>query len=202
MKVLSASLPDILIIEPQIFSDERGFFMEIHHQRRYTDVGIDFIFVQDNLSLSTRGTLRGLHYQLQHPQAKLIQVIMGTIHDVAVDIRRGSPTFGHWTSIQLSGENKRQVFIPEGFAHGFCVLSDSALVIYKCTDFYAPHDEGGILWSDPALAIDWPTSEPLLSKKDRQFTCLADVPVERLPLFGESKESGPRGAGFAYTPEG
>ena len=162
MKILPSALPEILIIEPSVFQDERGFFMETYQQRRYTEAGIESIFVQDNLSRSVRGTLRGLHYQVKHAQAKLIQVIEVTVFDVALDIRRGSPYFGQWTSVHLSDENKRQLFLPEGFAHGFYVLSESAQVVYKCTDFYAAEDEGGVLWSDPTLAIAWPISEPLL----------------------------------------
>lgn len=159
--------------------------METYNRRRYTEAGIEPIFVQDNFSLSVRGTLRGLHYQLEHAQAKLIQVFRGSVYDVVVDIRRGSTSFGQWAGMHLSDENKRQLFLPEGFAHGFCVMSETAHVLYKCTDFYAPDDEGGILWSDPALAIDWPVSEPLLSEKDSQYPCLADVPPERLPVFVE-----------------
>ena len=187
MKILPSSLPEILIIEPSVFQDERGFFMETHQQRRYTEAGIESVFVQDNLSYSVRGTLRGLHYQVKHAQAKLIQVIEGTIFDVAVDIRRGSPSFGQWTSVHLSDENKRQLFLPEGFAHGFCVLSESAQVVYKCTDYYAAEDEGGVLWSDPTLAIAWPVSEPLLSEKDSQLPCLTDIPPERLPVYEENR---------------
>jgi dTDP-4-dehydrorhamnose 3,5-epimerase len=187
MKILPSSLPEILIIEPSVFQDERGFFMETYQQRRYTEAGIESVFVQDNLSYSVRGTLRGLHYQLKHAQAKLIQVIEGTIFDVALDIRRGSPSFGQWTSVHLSAENKRQLFLPEGFAHGFCVLSESAQVVYKCTNYYAAADEGGVLWSDPALAIAWPLSKPLLSEKDSQLPHLADIPPESLPVYEESR---------------
>jgi len=187
MKILPSSLPEILIIEPAVFQDERGFFMETYQQRRYTEAGVESIFVQDNLSRSVGGTLRGLHYQVKHAQAKLIQVIEGTIFDVALDIRRGSPYFGQWTSVHLSDENKRQLFLPEGFAHGFCVLSAFAQVVYKCTDFYAAEDEGGVLWSDPTLAIAWPISEPLLSEKDSLLPCLADIPPERLPIYEENR---------------
>jgi dTDP-4-dehydrorhamnose 3,5-epimerase len=191
MKILPSSLPEILIIEPSVFQDERGFFMETYQQRKYTEAGIESIFVQDNLSRSVRDTLRGLHYQVKQAQAKLmaklIQVIEGAILDVALDIRRGSPYFGQWTSAHLSDENKRQLFLPEGFAHGFCVLSESAQVVYKCTDFYAAEDEGGVLWSDPTLAIAWPISEPLLSEKDSQLPCLADIPPERLPVYEENR---------------
>ena len=187
MKILPSSLPEIFIIEPAVFQDERGFFMETYQQKRYTEAGIEAIFVQDNLVRSVGGTLRGLHYQVKHAQAKLIQVIEGTIFDVALDVRRGSPYFGQWTSVHLSDENKRQLFLPEGFAHGFCVLSESAQVVYKCTDFYVAEDEGGVLWSDPTLAIAWPLSEPLLSEKDRQLACLADIPPERLPVYEENR---------------
>lgn len=157
--------------------------METYHQRRYSEAGVEQLFVQDNLSSSIRGTLRGLHYQINHGQAKLIQAVRGAIFDVAVDIRRGSPYFGQWTGVHLTGDNKRQVFIAEGFAHGFCVLSETAEVVYKCTDFYAPEDEGGILWSDPDLAIDWPVVNPLLSDKDSLLPYLADVLPEKLPSY-------------------
>jgi len=187
MKILPSSLPEILIIEPSVFQDERGFFMETYQRRRYTEAGIQRVFVQDNLSRSVGGTLRGLHYQVKHAQAKLIQVIRGAIFDVAVDIRRGSPYFGLWEGVDLSDENRRQLFLPEGFAHGFCVLSESAYVLYKCTDFYAAEYEGGILWADPDLAIKWPISEPLLSEKDSQLPCLADIPPERLPVYEENR---------------
>jgi dTDP-4-dehydrorhamnose 3,5-epimerase len=185
MKMLPTKLDGVYIIEPQVFSDDRGFFMETYQQRRYSEASIEQLFVQDNLSSSIRGTLRGLHYQVNHEQAKLIQVVKGTIFDVAVDIRKGSPSFGQWTGVHLSGDNKRQVFIAEGFAHGFCVLSEVAHVVYKCSDFYAPKDEGGILWSDPDLAIEWPISEPLLSAKDSLLPRLVDIASERLPLYKE-----------------
>ncbi len=183
MKILATSLEGVLIIVPRLFDDKRGFFMETFHQKKYAEAGIDRIFVQDNLSHSARGTLRGLHYQLHHPQAKLVQVIRGEIFDVIVDIRRGSPFFGQWASVPLSDRDGRQLFVPEGFAHGFCVLSEIADVIYKCTDFYAPEDEGGILWSDPGLNIPWPVADPLLSPKDSQYPCLRDVASDRLPVY-------------------
>jgi len=185
--VLPTELDGVYIVEPQVFYDDRGFFLETYHQRRYAETGINCNFVQDNLSRSVRGTLRGLHYQLECAQAKLIQVIKGVVFDLVVDIRRGSPSFGQWVGVNLSEENKRQLFVPEGFAHGFCVLSEAADVVYKCTDFYAPEDEGGILWSDPDLAIDWPISEPLISAKDSRLPRLADVPPERFPLYKESR---------------
>lgn len=187
MEITETKLPGILIIEPHVFEDKRGFFIETYHQKRYSDVGIDGIFVQDNLSHSVSGILRGLHYQLKHPQAKLVQVLSGAIFDVAVDIRRGSPAFGQWTGVLLSVENHRQIFVPEGFAHGFCVLSETADVLYKCTDFYSPDDEGGILWSDPDIGIEWPISDPLLSDKDSGYPCLRDVPNERLQVFEDRK---------------
>jgi dTDP-4-dehydrorhamnose 3,5-epimerase len=181
MKIIQTSLPEVLILEPQVFEDQRGFFMETYHQNRYLEAGIRENFVQDNLSHSVRNTLRGLHYQMPHAQAKLIQVIQGEIFDVALDIRRSSPTFGKWTGAYLSDARPNQLFIPEGFAHGFCVVSETAKVIYKCTDLYAPGAERGILWSDPALGILWPVESPLLSEKDSQYSCLRDVPPEHLP---------------------
>lgn len=184
MNISMTPLKGVLIIQPRVFEDPRGCFMETYQQGRYAEAGINRAFVQDNLSRSVRGTLRGLHYQLNHPQAKLVQVVRGAVFDVAVDIRRGSPAFGKWTGVELSDRNNRQLFIPEGFAHGFCVISETAYVIYKCTDFYNPDDEAGILWSDPDIGIDWQVSGPLLSAKDSQYPRLHDVPPERLPLYG------------------
>lgn len=181
MRFTSGSLPGLVFLEPEVFEDSRGFFLEIYHSAKYRDAGIDCIFIQDNHSHSRRGCLRGLHYQLRHPQGKLVYAAAGDIFDVAVDIRRGSPTFGKWEGIYLSSANGRQVFIPEGFAHGFCVLSETADVIYKCSDFYAPEDEYGILWSDPAIGINWPILEPLLSKKDSGYPRLQDIPAVSLP---------------------
>ncbi len=172
MKFIETFLPGVLLIEPSVFEDNRGFFMETYHHGKYASGGIDRIFVQDNLSYSVKGTLRGLHYQFPHPQAKLIFAISGEIYDVAVDIRRGSPTFGKWLGVDLSSENKRQILIPEGFAHGFCVISDTATILYKCTDFYHPESDQGILWSDTALGIDWPVKKPLLSEKDARLPVL------------------------------
>jgi dTDP-4-dehydrorhamnose 3,5-epimerase len=180
MKVVTTPLEGVLIIVPKVFEDNRGFFMEIHHQTRYQQAGINRVFVQDNFSYSVKNTLRGLHYQLPHPQAKLIQVITGEIYDVAIDIRRGSSTFGKWTGVHLSEKNHRQIFIPEGFAHGFCVLSETAHVLYKCTGFYYPDDERGILWSDPNVGIDWPVADPFLSEKDQRYPNLSDIPSEHL----------------------
>ena len=183
MKITNTKIEGLLIIEPRFFPDKRGFFMETYHQKRYSEAGIDIRFVQDNLSHSIKGTLRGLHYQIKHTQAKFVQVIRGIVFDVAVDIRRGSPTFGNWTGVYLTDENKRQVFIPEGCAHGFCVMSETADIIYKCTDFYSPEDERGILWSDPEIGIDWPVTDPVLSEKDSRNPSLSDITPENLPLF-------------------
>ena len=153
MKILETTLAGLLIIEPAVYGDSRGFFTETFQTNRYAEAGIRAPFVQDNLSRSVKHTLRGLHFQIARPQGKLVQVVDGEIFDVAVDIRSESPTFGKWEGVLLSGENLRQLYIPEGFAHGFCVLSDTALFSYKCTDFYAPGDEGGICWDDPELGI-------------------------------------------------
>ena len=176
MKVIPTSLKGVLLIEPSVFEDKRGFFMETYQQEKYWELGIDHNFNQDNLSYSVRGTLRGLHYQFPHAQAKLMQVIAGEIFDVAVDIRRGSPAFGKWTGVHLSDKNKQQLYIPEGFAHGFCVLSETAFFTYKCSEFYAPDCEGGILWSDPNIGIEWPFETPLLSDKDSKYESLRNVP--------------------------
>ena len=187
MRILEAELEGVLIIEPDVFSDSRGFFMETYHQKRYADQGLKEIFVQDNLSYSARGTLRGLHYQHPHGQAKLVQAVSGEIYDVAVDIRRGSPNFGQWIGAQLSDEDRQQLYIPEGFAHGYCVLSETAFVMYKCSGFYAPDHEKGILWSDPGLGIAWTIENPLLSDKDGLSPCLHDVDPESLPLYNPGR---------------
>ena len=175
MKIIKTLLEGVFIIEPKVFRDSRGFFMETYNQNRYRESGIHRIFVQDNLSCSVKGTLRGLHFQVKHPQAKLVQVITGEIFDVAVDIRPDSLTFGKWAGVHLSDQNRRQLFIPEGFAHGFCVLSETAHFLYKCSDFYAPEDEGGIIWSDPEIGIKWPVNNPIISDKDKQYPNLFDV---------------------------
>lgn len=181
MKITPTALEDVLIIEPQVFEDPRGFFLETYHQDRYNASGIRPIFVQDNLSYSVRGTLRGLHFQKQRPQAKLIQVIIGEIFDVAVDLRPGSATFGKWAGIHLSDKVHRQLFIPEGFAHGFCVISETAHFLYKCSSFYAPDDEGGVRWSDPDIGIQWPVDHPIISEKDRRLPFLSAVSSAQLP---------------------
>jgi dTDP-4-dehydrorhamnose 3,5-epimerase len=181
VRYTKTSLPGVLIIEPVVFKDDRGFFLETHHQKKYVEGGINRTFVQDNRSHSKKGVLRGLHYQLRYPQGKLVYVITGEIFDVAVDIRCGSPTFGKWEGIYLSSDTNRQVFIPEGFAHGFCVLSGTADVLYKCTDFYHPDDEFGILWSDPTISIEWPVVSPILSSKDSQYLQLTEIAEDFLP---------------------
>ncbi len=174
MKIITTPLDGLLIIEPLVFEDERGYFLETHHYQRFQAAGIDCTFVQDNLSFSMKNILRGLHFQRTKPQAKLVQAVSGEIFDVGVDLRPESATFGKWSGAIISERNKRQLFIPEGFAHGFCVLSESAHVAYKCSDYYNANDEGGILWSDPDIAIDWPLKNPILSAKDHQFGYLAD----------------------------
>jgi dTDP-4-dehydrorhamnose 3,5-epimerase len=167
MNVIPTDHPEVLIIEPDVFPDARGFFMESFHAAKYRAQGLPESFVQDNHSRSSRGVLRGLHYQLEHPQGKLVRVVTGEVFDVAVDIRSGSPFFGQWVGALLSEENQRQIYIPPGFAHGFCTLSEQADFLYKCTDYYAPGDEYGIAWDDPAIGIEWPAMEYALSDKDR-----------------------------------
>ena len=186
MKVQSTALDGVLIIDPVVFSDRRGSFWESYQAEKYKAAGMGVEFVQDNISTSTRGTLRGLHFQHPNDQVKLVQVIQGEVFDVAVDIRKGSPTFGQWIGVMLSGDNRRQYYIPQGFAHGFCVTSESAVFSYKCSDFYAPESEGGILWSDPDIGIKWPVSTPVLSEKDTAYACLKDVPENRLPRYSKS----------------
>lgn len=183
MRIITTSLEGLFIIEPDVFKDDRGFFMETYHHNRYTASGIHRNFVQDNISFSVKGTLRGLHFQVKHSQAKLVQVITGEIFDAVVDIRPGSVTFGQWAGFDLSEHNKRQLFIPEGFAHGFCVLSEIALCLYKCSDHYNPDDEGGILWSDPAIGIDWPVKNPIVSEKDMNYPLLGDLLPQQLPML-------------------
>jgi dTDP-4-dehydrorhamnose 3,5-epimerase len=173
----------VLFIKPQVFDDARGFFYESYRQDRLEQIGIGLNFVQDNHSRSTRGTLRGLHYQLRRPQAKICRVLSGEVLDVAVDIRRGSPTFGKSVSVLLSAENKLSIFIPAGFAHGFLVVSDSADFLYKCTDYYHADDQFGIAWNDPELDIPWGVAKPLLSDKDRGHLPLAKTPIQNLPTY-------------------
>jgi dTDP-4-dehydrorhamnose 3,5-epimerase len=180
MKISETALPGVLLIELQIFADARGSFMETWRWDRYEEHGVPARFVQDNISFSLHGVLRGLHFQNPHGQGKLIYVLQGEIFDVAVDIRLGSPTFGQWLGVRLSEYNHHQLYIPDGFAHGFCVLSPTALVSYKCTDVYHPQSEGGILWNDPDLGIEWPIARPLLSPKDAAFPLLREIAQGRL----------------------
>jgi dTDP-4-dehydrorhamnose 3,5-epimerase len=183
MKVIESDLPGCLVLEPQVFGDERGFFYESFNHDKLAAHGLQPAFVQGNVSSSTRGVLRGLHYQWPKPQGKLVSVLEGEVWDVAVDIRRGSPTFGRWTGVVLSAGNKRHFWIPEGFAHGFVTLSERALFTYLCTATYDRTADAGIRWDDPALAIDWPASAPLLSDKDAKAPLLGDVPEDRLPVY-------------------
>ena len=181
MNFVPASIPGVIVIEPDVHQDRRGFFLETYHVDKYRDGGIRDVFVQDNHSRSLRGTLRGLHLQLKRPQGKLIRVIEGEIFDVAVDVRRGSPTFGKWVGVTLSADNFKQVYVPKGFAHGFAVVSEIAQVEYKCTDLYDPASEIGIAWDDPAIGISWPVSDPVLSDRDKRHPRLADA--QNLPAF-------------------
>jgi len=182
MQIIPTTLPEVLLIKPKLFGDSRGFFLETWNQQTYVDAGFpDIRFVQDNHSRSSQGVLRGLHFQRQYPQGKLVRVTQGAVFDVAVDIRPKSPTFGRWTGYELSEQNAWQLYVPPGFAHGFCVLSESADFLYKCTDYYHPEDEGGILWSDSDIGIDWPIQKPLLSDKDRTYHCLKQLTLQQLP---------------------
>lgn len=182
MKVVPGEIPGILLVEPKVFGDDRGHFFESFNERAWREAtGLDVRFVQDNQSRSVRGVLRGLHYQVVKPQGKLVRVLSGEVFDVAVDLRRGSPTFGKWTGALLSGDNRRQMWIPEGFAHGFCVTSDRADFFYKCTDYYHREGERGIAWNDPLVGIRWPVSRPILSDRDTRYPSLADLPAEDLP---------------------
>jgi dTDP-4-dehydrorhamnose 3,5-epimerase len=180
---IETPLPGVLELRPKVFSDARGFFMETYHRNQFAELGIPDVFVQDNHSRSTKGTLRGLHYQTQHSQAKLCRVVEGEALDVAVDIRAGSPHFGSWTSVRLSANDHNQIFIPAGFAHGFLALTDTVQFLYKCSDFYTPGDEHGILWNDPDINISWGVTSPLVSDKDAKNSKLADIPREFLPRY-------------------
>ena len=183
MNIIKTKIPGLLIIEPKVFGDERGFFLETYNAQRYQELGIKETFVQDNLSFSCKGILRGLHFQKPMEQGKLVQVQQGEVYDVAVDIRVGSPTFGKWEAVVLSEQNKRQFYVPPGFAHGFVVTSATALFSYKCTDFYNPAGEVSIAWNDPQLAIPWPIDSPKLSEKDSHACLLKDIPRENLPSY-------------------
>jgi dTDP-4-dehydrorhamnose 3,5-epimerase len=186
MKIINTTLTEVKIIEPKVFGDARGFFYESYHEARYKDAGIQGDFVQDNLSRSHAGVLRGLHYQLKYPQAKLVTVVRGEVFDVVVDIRVGSPTFGKWFGTILNDTNHRQLYIPAGFAHGFCVLSETVDFHYKCTDYYHVEDEYGILWNDKDIGIEWPlarVSKPLLSEKDEKNKALQSISHDLLPMI-------------------
>lgn len=175
MKFIQTALPGVILVEPDVFRDARGFFLETYHEQKYRDGGIPYSFVQDNQSRSQLGTLRGLHAQRKRPQGKLVRAVKGEIFDVAVDIKPGSPTFGNWVGALLSDENFRQIFVPPGYAHGFCVTSEIAEVEYKCTDLYDRGDEIGLLWSDPTVGIEWPVRAPLLSEKDAKLPTLEEL---------------------------
>lgn len=181
MHVTETSLAGVLIIEPKKYFDARGFFVETYNKERYFASGFDIEFVQDNLSFSSKGVLRGLHYQNPYAQGKLVYVLQGEVWDIAVDVRRGSPQFGQWTAVSLSFDNQKQLYIPPGFAHGFCVLSETALFGYKCTEFYHQETEVGFRWDDPLINVHWPLDEPVLSERDLRLPFLKDIPKERLP---------------------
>ncbi|MCK6557361.1 dTDP-4-dehydrorhamnose 3,5-epimerase [Candidatus Binatia bacterium] len=182
MKFIPTALPEVIVVEPDVFRDPRGFFLETYHAQKYRDGGIAATFVQDNHSRSVRGTLRGLHAQIGSPQGKLVRVLQGEVYDVAVDVRRGSPTFGRWVAVTLSAENFRQCYIPVGFVHGFCVTSEVAEVEYKVTNLYDPASEITVIWNDPAIGIPWPIAEPVLSVKDARGLPLAEL-NDRLPVY-------------------
>ena len=184
MKVIPTELPGVLILEPDVYQDERGYFLETYHAEKYAQYGVPERLVQDNHSWSRHGVLRGLHYQLSKPQGKLVQVVHGEVFDVVVDIRRDSPNFRRWLGVKLSGDSHRQVYVPPGFAHGFCVLSESADFLYKCTDFYSAGDEYGIIWNDPDIGIKWPSLDFQLSTRDRHNPRLKDMD-EKLPVCSE-----------------
>jgi dTDP-4-dehydrorhamnose 3,5-epimerase len=185
MRFLPREIPEVILVEPTVHQDDRGFFLETYHQRKFSEGGITAAFVQDNHSYSVRGTLRGLHAQLKKPQGKLVRAVVGEIFDVAVDIRPDSPTFGTWVGEVLSGDNLRQLWVPPGFAHGFCVLSETAHVLYKCTELYDQQDEIVIAWNDPEIGIDWPVESPLLSPRDLAAPKLAEI----LPLLSDQKSA-------------
>ena len=184
MKLIETDLPGVLVFEPQVWGDERGFFLETYSAQKFADFGVENVWVQDNHSLSAQNTLRGLHYQLKNPQAKLCRVVRGAVLDVAVDIRVGSPHFGKHVAVELSAENKRMIYVPRGFAHGFLVLSEQAEFLYKCDNFYAPGDEWSVAWNDPEIGIAWDLhGAPLLSGKDAIAPRLGEIAPENLPSF-------------------
>lgn len=176
-KFIETKIDDVFIVEPTIFPDDRGYFMEVYNSIDFEKAGKDFNFVQENQSKSKKGVLRGLHFQYEHPQGKLVRVLKGEVFDVAVDLRKNSKSYGEWESVILSEDNKKMFYVPEGFAHGFLVLSEEAEFSYKCTDFYHPEDEGGIQWNDPEIAINWPLDEVILSEKDKTWKSLSETPT-------------------------
>ena len=183
MNVIKTAIPGVLIIEPKVFGDQRGYFMESWQKQRYRDIGIQADFVQSNVSQSDYGVLRGLHFQNPNTQGKLVSVLVGEVYDVAVDIRHGSPTYGQYVAVTLSADNHRQFYVPEGFAHGFCVTSERAIFSYMCTDFYHADAEASIAWDDADIAIDWPIDNPQLSNKDKQAKVLSQFTVDQLPSY-------------------
>lgn len=183
LQIIETSLPGVVLIKPRVFQDPRGFFMETYRENVLAEAGIHETFVQDNHSHSSRGVLRGLHYQLRNPQAKLCRVTQGEVLDIAVDVRLGSPNFGKWVSVLLSGENHTQIYIPKGFAHGFVVRSEEADFLYKCSDYFDASDDRGVLWNDPDIGIDWDTPSPILSQKDQGYLRLAEINRDQLPRY-------------------
>ena len=183
MKLTPLEIADVLLLEPEVFDDKRGYLLETYNRQRYASNGLDVTFVQDNMSSSVRGVLRGLHFQNPRTQGKLVSVVVGSVFDVAVDIRLGSPSFGQWVGVTLSGALHNQLYVPPGFAHGFCVTSESAVFVYKCTDYYAPDCERGISFDDPALGIEWPVKELLISPKDKAYVPLGGLPESMLPVY-------------------
>jgi dTDP-4-dehydrorhamnose 3,5-epimerase len=183
LQITETSLPGVLLIQPRVLGDARGFFMETYRQNTLAEAGVRESFVQDNHSHSSRGVLRGLHYQLRQPQAKLCRVALGEVLDIAVDVRLGSPNFGKWVGVVLSGENHAQLYIPKGFAHGFVVRSETADFLYKCSDYFDASDDRGVLWNDPAIGIDWQTPQPILSGKDVRYLPLAQIAHDQLPRY-------------------
>ena len=172
---IETKLKGVYIIEPTVFGDNRGFFMETYHYEEFVKTGLNMVFVQDNHSKSKKDVLRGLHFQKKHPQGKLVKVVKGAVYDVAVDLRKGSPTFGKWVGVELTEDNKKMFYVPEGFAHGFITLEDDTEFLYKCTDYYHPEDEGGLIWNDPNLNISWPIDTPILSEKDTKWLALKNL---------------------------
>jgi dTDP-4-dehydrorhamnose 3,5-epimerase len=187
MECIETGIPGLLIIEPDVYGADRGFFMESWHAGRYSKFGLPEAFVQSNVSRSAAGVIRGLHYQFPEPQGKLVQVLEGRVFDVAVDIRSGSPTFGAWAGVELSAKNHRQLYVPEGFAHGFCVLGESAMLSYLCTRVFSAQSDAAVAWDDPDIGIEWPIKPQSLSEKDRGAPRLKDIPAEQLPRFTQAQ---------------